>query len=125
MEKLAQKQAEQEAKDKAKREAEEAVRIKEAEKEAQFMESELFEGEVRLEIKSDGGFEQVERFKQSLRGIENLRITLDSWSEDEGIIIAIALEEPMLLGNILKNIKIVEQVYRNRKKVVVVLQAGK
>jgi putative nucleotidyltransferase with HDIG domain len=124
-EKLAQKQAEQEARERAKREAEEAARAREAEEEARYMELELFEGEVRLEIKSDGGFEQVEEFKKSLRGIENLRITLDSWSEDEGIIIAVALKEPMLLGNVLKNIKIVDQVYRNRKRIVVVLTAGK
>jgi len=122
MEKLAQKKAEVEAKEKARLEAEEADRAREAEEQAEYIESELFEGQVRLEIKSSSGFEQVEQFKKSLRGIENLRITLDSWSEEEGIIIVVALQEPILLGNILQRMKTVEQVYHSRKKVVIVLK---
>jgi len=102
-------------------EAEEADRTQRVEQDAQFLETELFEGEVRLEVKSNIGFEQVEQFKKNLRGIENLRITLDSWSEEEGIIIAVTLREPTLLGSILGHMKLVSQVYRNKKRVVVVL----
>ena len=88
------------------------------------METELFEGEVRLEVKSNIGFEQVEEFKKNLRSIPNLRITLDSWSEEEGIIIAVSLKEPILLGNILKQMDVVSQIYRNKKQVVVVLTSN-
>ena len=120
--KIAKKKAEAEAREKARLEAEEAARQKEAEEGSLYLESELFDGQVRLEINSSSGYELVEQFKKGLREIDNLRITLDSWSEEEGIIIVVSLKEPMLLGNILQQMKSVEQVYRSRKKVVVVLK---
>jgi putative nucleotidyltransferase with HDIG domain len=85
---------------------------------------ELYEGNVQLAIKSSfEGFDQINQFRKYLRAVENLRIALDSWSENEGIVLVVSLQEPIPLFSILSKIPVVEQVYKESKKIVVVLRA--
>ena len=119
--KLAKKEAEQAAKEQARTDAEKASIAKNAETPISDV-SELYEGDVQMVIESPSGFKQVNQFKTHLRTIDNLSIALGSWSEDEGFIIVVSLREPMPLGSILSQIPIVEQVYRENKKLVIVLK---
>jgi putative nucleotidyltransferase with HDIG domain len=83
--------------------------------------SELYGGDVQLAIRSSASFEQVNQFRQCLRAVEDLRIVLDSWSEDAGILIVVSLQKTMPLGTILRRMSIVEQVYQEGKNIVVEL----
>jgi len=70
--------------------------------------------------------QQIEKnqFKKCLRTVENLKIVLDSGSEDEGCIIVVSVQKPIALGSILSEMPIVEQVYRESRNVVVVLKTS-
>ncbi len=83
---------------------------------------ELYEGNVQLAIKSSAGFDQVNQFRKYLRAVENLRIAMDSWSENEDIMIVVSLQEPMPLFSILSQMPVVEEVYKESKKIIVVLR---
>jgi len=84
--------------------------------------SEIYEGDVQLAISASEGFKQINQFKKYLRKVENLNITLNSWSEDKGVIITVSLQKPMLLRDILRQIPIVEQIAKENKHIDVVLK---
>lgn len=98
-------------------------KIKEAETTASLSGSELYEGDIRLEIKSPEDFRQVDQFRKCLKKVENLRIASNSWSEDEGLIIFVSLRSPVPLGGILSQMPMVAQVYKKRTNVVAVLNS--
>ncbi|MFC1918002.1 hypothetical protein ACFLXH_05040, partial [Chloroflexota bacterium] len=124
-EKLAKKEAELKSAAEAKREVERETVTdtkKGIEKGGYDCSSELFDGEVELKIKPSVDYKQINLFKKYLKAVDNLKIVLYGWSEDEGNMISISLQEPLALGNILSEIPMVEQVYKKNKKVVVVLK---
>lgn len=86
------------------------------------IDSELYEGDITLAVKSSTGFKATNQFKKCLRTMENLRIDMDSWSEDEGIIIFIAVQKPLPLGGILSQMSIVEHVNEKYNNIAVVLK---
>ena len=88
-----------------------------------FSSSELYEGDVRLEIKSSDDFRLVDQFQKCLKDVENLRIASNNWSEDEGLAIFISLQSPVPLGDILSQMPMVAQVYKKRANVVAVLNS--
>ncbi len=121
IEKPAKKGAERAPEDEAKRETEEAGKAKDSGTPIHDI-SELYEGNVQLAIKSSVGFDRVNQFRKYLRATENLRIALDSWSENEGIIIVVSLQKPVPLFSLLSQMPVVEQVYKESKKNIVVLK---
>ena len=123
-EKLAKKEAEQAARESARRKAEEARKAKEASKAGYDIGSELYEGDVQLAIKPLVSYMQINEFRKNLRTVENLRIISDSWSEDEGNIIVVSLQEPMALARVLREMPTVEKLYREGKNIVVALKTS-
>jgi putative nucleotidyltransferase with HDIG domain len=147
-EKLARKQAERTAKKKARGEVEAAKKAKEAEKLARKqaepatkkkakrgseadedtvkavrdISSELYEGDVRLVIEPLISYEEKNQFRESLRTAGNLRIVSDSWSEEDGNVIIVSVQEPMALGRILSEMPAVAGLYEKRENIVVVLK---
>ncbi len=83
--------------------------------------SELYEGEVRLKIKSSEDFKQVDRFSEYLKTVENLEIASYNWSEHDGLMMVVSLQSPMPLGIILSQISMVKQVYQKHHNIVAVL----
>ncbi len=102
---------------------EETRKPKDAEKTASDISSKLYKGNIQLVIKSLVGFEQINQFKKCLRTVENLKILLDSWSEEEGSVIVVSVQKPMALGGILSEMPMIEQVYKKGKNIIVELKS--
>ena len=86
--------------------------------------SETFQGNIQLQIESADDYIQVNQFCEHLKGFRNLRIISYSWSESKGLIIIISLPDAAPLGDMLRQIPMVEQVYKNKKKIAVVLNTN-
>ena len=124
-EREAKEKAEKEAKEKAEKEVKKKTeRIKDTEEAVQPNKSELYEGDVNLMIDSSAGFEEANQFKKSLRTVEDLKIGMQSWSEDKGTIIVVSLQKPMALGKILSKFPAVEQLYQKNGDILVVLKTS-
>jgi hypothetical protein len=83
--------------------------------------SDAFQGNIRLQLESADDYTQVNQFCEYLKTFRNLRIISYSWSESKGLIIIISLQESAPLGDMLRQIPMVEQVYKRRKNIAVVL----
>ena len=118
----AKREAKLAAKEQAKREAIEARKAQEAKKAVRENDSEIYEAEFRLVVPLPAGFEQVRQFEESLKQIENLRIIWTGGSVDEGAIIGVSVQKPMALIRIVNEMPMVEKVYKNGEKIVVVLK---
>jgi len=121
-ERRAKREAKLAAKEQAKREAIEARKAQEAKKAVRENDSEIYEAEFRLVVPLPAGFEQVRQFEESLKQIENLRIIWTGGSVDEGAIIGVSVQKPMALIRIVNEMPMVEKVYKNGEKIVVVLK---
>jgi RNAse (barnase) inhibitor barstar len=97
---------------------------KEAEIDAHFIAPELYEGEVRLKIKSSEDYKQVDQFSEYLKMVENLEIASYNWSEHDGLMMVVSLQSPMPLGIILSQISIVKQVYQKHHNIITVLNTS-
>jgi len=84
--------------------------------------SELYDGDIKLQIKSSAGYKATNQFKKCLSTTESLRIDMDSWSEDEGTIIVVSVQKPIPLGGILSQMSIVEHVNEKRNNIAVILK---
>ena len=83
---------------------------------------ELYKGDIKLAVESSADFKVTNQFKKCLRTTESLRIGMDSWSEDEGIIIIVSVQKPIPLGSILSQMSIVERVNEKSDNIAVVLK---
>ena len=83
--------------------------------------SKTFHGNIRLQLESADNYAQVNQFCEYLKTLGNLRIISYSWSEAKGLIIIISLPQAAPLGDMLRQIPMVERVYKNRKNIAVVL----
>jgi len=83
-------------------------------------ESEKYIGDIRLHIESAENFTQLEEFCQNLKTINNLEVIFYTWSEKKGLAILISLKDSVPLVDKLRQIKIVEQVYKKTKKDIIV-----
>jgi putative nucleotidyltransferase with HDIG domain len=115
--KLASKRAEQEAK-REKQEAKKAKKARTVSKTVIDISSELFEGEVKLEITPFINFKQTDRIKKYLLGIDNVKVISQGWSEEEGYIFFLSITEPTVLGPIFQQIPGVEKVYGDGKRII-------
>lgn len=86
-----------------------------------YASSEMYQGDVRLEIKSSEDFDQLNLFRECLKTVESLKIALNNWSEDEGLFMVVSLDKPVPLGHILSQMPMVAQIYQKRKNFVAVL----
>ena len=99
-------------------------KTKKTETSGQDIPSELYEGDVQLEIETSDGYRQVDQFKECLKKVTNLQIALNIWSEDEGLMTIVSLKSPVRLGKILSKMPIVQQVYKKPDSIVVVLNTS-
>ena len=86
--------------------------------------SENFIGDIRLQIESAENFTQVDQFCLYLKTIDNLKISSHNWSEKKGLIIIISLKDAIPLGDMLRQMPLVGQVYKKRKDINVVLNTS-
>ncbi|MDD5039109.1 MAG: HD domain-containing protein [Dehalococcoidales bacterium] len=114
-EKLAEKEARRADKEKAKKEVEKAGKTHD-------ISADIYEGDVQLVVPSPVGFEQVTRFEAYLKKNENIRIVLVGGSEDKGAAIVVSLQEPMPLVRILNELPMVDSVDKIGKNIVVTLK---
>jgi hypothetical protein len=56
-----------------------------------------------------------------LKTIDKLKIASYTWSEKKGLIITISLKDAVPLGDILRQMPLVGQVYKKKKDIIVVL----
>ena len=83
--------------------------------------SEKYIGDIRLHIESSENFTQLEEFCQKLKTISNLEVIFYTWSEKKGLAILISLKDSVPLVDKLRQINIVEQVYKKTKKDIIVV----
>jgi len=123
-EKLAKKQAKRAAKKQAKKEVDKIKKADGTVESEHETGSELYEGDVELAIVPFESFKQTNQFRKDLLTIENLRVVSDSWSEDEGFVIVVSLRQPIALTSVLRSMPAVKDVYREDKRMVVVLKTS-
>jgi hypothetical protein len=81
---------------------------------------EHFSGDIRMHIESAENYIQVNQLCLHLKTINNLKISSYNWSEKEGLFISLHLRDSVPLGDVLDQMPIVEQAYRNKKKEITV-----
>ena len=129
---LAKKKAEQQTKERAKREAEEAKKAealakKEAEQQteerAKETGAELYQGIVKLTILPPVDSGQVSKLEEHLSQVTDLRLILVGGSATEGTEIVVSAENPIPLMEILKEMPPVAQVTKKGKATQITLKA--
>ena len=85
----------------------------------------LYEGVVKLVIKSPIDADHMKELEANLRQIQNLRLVLFGGSVEEGIQFVVSAEEPTPLIKILKEMPLVEEAVGKDKEIQVVLKAKK
>lgn len=129
---LAKKKAEQQTKERAKREAEEAKKAealakKEAEQQteerAKETGAELYQGIVKLTILPPVDSGQVSKLEEHLSQVTDLRLILVGGSAAEGTEIVVSAENPIPLMEILKEMPPVAQVTKKGKATQITLKA--
>ena len=83
--------------------------------------SEDFFGDIHLRIESAENHIQVDQFCEYLKTINNLKITSHNWSEKKGLIISVSLKDAVPLGDILRQMPLVGQVFKKKKKDITVV----
>jgi hypothetical protein len=83
--------------------------------------SKSFIGNINLQIESAEDHTQVDEFCLHLKKIDNLRISSYNWSEKKGLKIVISLKDAVPLGDVLRQMPLVGQVYKKKKDIAVVL----
>jgi putative nucleotidyltransferase with HDIG domain len=102
--------------------AKKTKKTKKAHKDKSETDSELLTGDVQLNLPTVASSKQVQYFKESLKRIDNLQISVAAWSDEGGHEITVSLTEPKPLMAILKKMPIVEDVQKNRGKITVTLK---
>lgn len=80
-----------------------------------------FIGDINLRIESAEDHTQVSQFCLYLKTIDKLKIASYTWSEKKGLIIIVSLKDAVPLGDILRQMPLVGQVYKKKKDIIVVL----
>jgi hypothetical protein len=80
------------------------------------LDSEVYQGEVQLQITPFESFSQIKKYRKYLAEIKDLKVVSESWSEDEGFSIIVEALVPLALGRLLRDIPEVECVQLNAKK---------
>ena len=78
-------------------------------------------GEIRLRLESVENFTQVDSLCRDLEATGCLEIVARTWSERKGLEVFIFLKDPVPLGDRLRQITLVEEVYMTKKRVITVV----
>ena len=78
--------------------------------------SDTFQGNIQLQLEAADNYTQVNQFCEHIKTFGNLRIISYSWSEAKGLIITISLPDATPLGDMLRQIPMVAEVYKSKKK---------
>jgi hypothetical protein len=81
---------------------------------------EHFSGDIRMHIESAENYIQVNQLCLHLKTIKNLEISSYNWSEKEGLVISLSLKDSVPLGDVLDQMPMVEQAYKNKNKEITV-----
>jgi hypothetical protein len=119
-----------EAKEKARRETEEAREVgPDAEAAAKVkatkeVNAQLYEGTINLVLMPPVGVLQINNLEEKLRLIQNLRVILTGGSVDKPIRIVVSAEQPIPLIDVLNHIPIVDEVTKKGKEIQILLKTG-
>ena len=83
--------------------------------------SEKLTGDINLLIESAEDHTQVDQLCLYLKKIDKLKISSYNWSEKRGLKIIIVLKDAVPLGDTLRQMPLVEQVYKKKKKDIAVV----
>ncbi len=108
--------------EKAEKDSEKFEKAKDTTEDTGVSDADTYQGDIKLSITSPDGFREVRQFKKCLEKIEDLKVTLESWSETEGIIIIVSAQKPMDLPGILSELPMVAKVTCNPKDLEVMLK---
>jgi len=86
--------------------------------------SEDFSGDINLRIESAEDHTQVDQLCLYLKTIDNLKISSYNWSESKGVTIIISLKDAIPLGDMLRKMPLVGQVFKKKKDVTVVINSS-
>ena len=118
------KKAQDEARKQAELEAEERARREAAEREAETrVQSELYEGTVRLAVVPPIDSGQVRELEEHLRQVQGLRLVLVGGSAEGGNEIVVSIEKPTPLVSVLREMSPVEEVAKRGKEIQITLKA--
>ena len=81
---------------------------------------EYFSGDIRMHVESAENYIQVNQLCLHLKTVKNIKISSYNWSEKEGLVISLSLKDSVPLGEVLEQIPMVEQAYKNRSKEITV-----
>ena len=96
--------------------AKEAVRAGNSATETADLDSDVCEGEVRLQITPFESFSQVNKYKKYLATIKDIKVVTQSWSEEEGFSIVVSVSVPLALGRLLQDMPEVARVQLNNTR---------
>jgi hypothetical protein len=82
--------------------------------------SEKYIGDVRLHIESADNFTQLEEFCERLKALNDLEVIFYTWSETTGLAILISLKGSVPLIDKLRQMNMIERVYKKTKKDIVI-----
>ncbi|MDD5126935.1 MAG: HD domain-containing protein [Dehalococcoidales bacterium] len=87
-------------------------------------EKELFHGDIQIRFDSTSSFAQIRQCKECLRQMADLKIVLDSWSDEEGTAITVRTQQPIDMERILSLLPAVQSVEKRRDNVVIITAAA-
>ena len=86
--------------------------IGEKQKNMSYTKTELFQGIIQLILPTVSSSKQFNLFKESLKRVDAIQVLMEAWSEDIGYEITISLNEPKPLTVMIKEMSVVEDVYK-------------
>ena len=81
---------------------------------------EHFTHDVRLHVESAENYIQINQLCLHLETNHNIKISSYNWSEKEGLVISLSLKDSIPLVDVLEQIPMVEQSYRNKSREITV-----
>ncbi|MDD4860158.1 MAG: HD domain-containing protein [Dehalococcoidales bacterium] len=83
-------------------------------------EKETFEGDIQIKFDSSASFAQIRHCKENLKQLANLKIILDSWSDEEGAVITVRAEKPVEMERLFAGLPAVQFVDRIGDRLLIV-----
>ena len=79
-----------------------------------------FTGDVRMKVEAVENFIQVNQLCLHLKTNSNIKIESYNWSEKDGLVISLSIKDSVPLSDVLEQIPMVEQSYRNKSREITV-----
>ena len=81
----------------------------------------IYHSKISAHIESAENHIQVNQLCLHLKTINHLKISSYNWSEAKGLIIMVSLKDVIPLGDVLRQMPLVDQVYKKKKKDITVV----